>query len=62
MDNFAAMNKVYAKYFTSEMPARAAYGVVKLPMGALVEIECIAAETKIKTIALYFWRYSKRKF
>ncbi|HOG20508.1 MAG TPA: RidA family protein [Salinivirgaceae bacterium] len=43
MDNFAAMNKVYAKYFTSEMPARAAYGVVKLPMGALVEIECIAA-------------------
>ncbi|HPW66769.1 MAG TPA: RidA family protein [Salinivirgaceae bacterium] len=42
MDNFAAMNKVYAKYFTSEMPARAAYGVVKLPVGALVEIECIA--------------------
>lgn len=43
MDNFAAMNEVYAKYFTSNMPARAAYGVVKLPLGVLVEIECIAA-------------------
>lgn len=43
MDNFTAMNEVYAKYFTSEMPARAAYGVVKLPLGVLVEIECIAA-------------------
>lgn len=43
MDNFAAMNEVYAKYFTVDMPARAAYGVVKLPLGVLVEIECIAA-------------------
>lgn len=43
MDNFVAMNEVYAKYFTSDMPARAAYGVVKLPLGVLVEIECIAA-------------------
>lgn len=43
MDNFAAMNEVYAKYFTSDMPARAAFGVVKLPLGVLVEIECIAA-------------------
>lgn len=42
MDNFAAMNEVYARYFTSEMPARAAYGVVKLPLGALIEIESIA--------------------
>jgi 2-iminobutanoate/2-iminopropanoate deaminase len=42
MDNFTAMNEVYARYFTSEMPARAAFGVVKLPLGALVEIECIA--------------------
>jgi len=44
MDNFAAMNEVYAKYFTNEMPARAAYGVVKLPLGVLIEIECIAAK------------------
>src|SRR5690606_21940047 len=32
MDNFVPMNQVYAKYFTEEMPARAAYGVVKLPL------------------------------
>lgn len=43
MNNFVAMNEVYATYFTSEMPARAAFGVVKLPLGVLVEIECIAA-------------------
>ncbi|HPP90513.1 Rid family hydrolase [Tenuifilum sp.] len=36
------MNEVYARYFTSEMPARAAYGVVRLPLGVMVEIECIA--------------------
>ncbi|MFP4555972.1 MAG: RidA family protein [Bacteroidales bacterium] len=42
MDNFAAMNKVYAEFFTENMPARAAYGVVKLPMGVMVEIEAIA--------------------
>lgn len=43
MDNFAAMNEVYARYFIKNQPARAAYGVVKLPLGALIEIECIAA-------------------
>ena len=43
MDNFVPMNQVYAKYFTENMPARAAYGVVKLPLGVLVEIEAIAA-------------------
>ncbi|MEW5846637.1 MAG: RidA family protein [Bacteroidota bacterium] len=42
MDNFAAMNEVYSRYFTSEMPARAAYGVVRLPLGVMIEIECIA--------------------
>lgn len=42
MDNFAAMNEVYSRYYTSEMPARAAYGVVRLPLGALIEIETIA--------------------
>ena len=44
MDNFAAMNEVYGRYFTSDMPARAAFGVVKLPLGALVEIETIAVK------------------
>jgi len=43
MDNFAAMNEVYGHYYTTDMPARAAYGVVRLPLGALIEIETIAA-------------------
>jgi 2-iminobutanoate/2-iminopropanoate deaminase len=42
MDNFAAMNAVYAKYYPGNPPARAAYGVVKLPLGVLIEIETIA--------------------
>ena len=42
MDNFKAMNEVYAKYYPKNPPARAAYGVVKLPLGVLVEIETIA--------------------
>ncbi len=42
MDNFALFNRVYAKFFTENMPARATYGVVKLPLGALVEVEVIA--------------------
>lgn len=44
MVNFGAMNEVYGKYFTENPPARAAYGVVKLPLGALIEIEVIAAK------------------
>ena len=42
MDDFAAMNEVYAKYYNEILPARAAYAVEKLPMGVLVEIETIA--------------------
>ena len=44
MDNFAAMNEVYGRYYTENPPARAAYAVVKLPLGVLVEIETIAAK------------------
>ena len=44
MDNFAAMNAVYAKYYPENPPARAAYGVVKLPLGVMVEIETIAVK------------------
>lgn len=44
MVNFGAMNEVYGQYFTENPPARAAYGVVKLPLGALIEIEVIAAK------------------
>jgi 2-iminobutanoate/2-iminopropanoate deaminase len=42
MDNFAAMNEVYGRFYPENSPARAAYAVVKLPLGALVEIETIA--------------------
>lgn len=42
MANFKAMNEVYSRYFTKEQPARAAFGVVSLPLGALIEIEAIA--------------------
>ena len=44
MDNFAAMNEVYATYYPENPPARAAYGVVKLPLGVMVEIETIAVK------------------
>lgn len=44
MDNFAAMNEVYGQYYRENPPARAAYGVVRLPMDVLVEIETIAAK------------------
>ena len=44
MNNFQAMNEVYGQYYKENPPARAAYGVVKLPMGALIEIETIAVK------------------
>ena len=44
--DFAAMNAIYATYFTSEMPARVCYEVAKLPMGALVEIDAVAVAEK----------------
>jgi 2-iminobutanoate/2-iminopropanoate deaminase len=42
MDDFAAMNEEYAKAFGEHAPARSTIEVAKLPLGALVEIECIA--------------------
>lgn len=42
MDNFAAMNEVYTQFYPANPPARAAFGVVRLPLGALIEIETIA--------------------
>lgn len=44
MGDFAAMNKVYAQFFSAPFPARSAVAVKTLPKGALVEIECIAAK------------------
>lgn len=42
MDDFKAMNEVYAKYFSGDAPARSAVEVSRLPKDVLVEIECIA--------------------
>lgn len=42
MDNFAAMNSVYAEFFASNPPARSTVQVGALPKGSLVEIEAIA--------------------
>jgi 2-iminobutanoate/2-iminopropanoate deaminase len=44
MNNFAAMNEVYGKYYPENSPARAAFGVVKLPLGVLIEIETVAVK------------------
>ena len=44
LKNFKAMNEVYARYFTEEQPARAAFGVVSLPLGVGIEIETIAVK------------------
>ena len=42
--DFAAFNAVYAQFFTGEVPARSCFAVKSLPMGGLVEIECIAVK------------------
>jgi 2-iminobutanoate/2-iminopropanoate deaminase len=42
LDDFAAMNEVYARHVGATPPARSTVEVAKLPTGALVEIEAIA--------------------
>ena len=44
MNDFAAMNEVYATFFSGDCPARAAFAVKDLPKGAKVEIEAIAVK------------------
>ncbi len=44
MNDFAAMNQVYAKYFSSTPPARSTVEVARLPKDVLVEIDVIALE------------------
>ncbi len=44
MNDFKAMNGVYASFFTENQPARAAVEVARLPLDVMVEIECIALE------------------
>ncbi len=40
--DFGTVNTVYGSFFTGSYPARSCVQVAKLPMGGLVEIECIA--------------------
>lgn len=44
MNDFAAMNGVYARYYTKDMPARVCYQVAKLPLGVKVEIDTVAVK------------------
>lgn len=44
ISNFAQMNEVYKQFYKTDCPARSAFAVKDLPMGALVEIETIAAK------------------
>lgn len=44
MDDFAAVNGVYAQYFSEPYPARSAFEVGKLPKGGKVEIEAVAVK------------------
>ena len=46
LEDFAAVNKIYAQYFTNEPPARACVQVAKLPRDVSVEIEVIAVYEK----------------
>lgn len=43
IQDFQAMNGVYAQFFTADPPARSAVEVAALPLGGLVEIEAVAA-------------------
>ena len=49
LSNFGALNEIYEKYFDMDPPARSTYAVAKLPLDALIEIECIA-EKQIKLV------------
>jgi 2-iminobutanoate/2-iminopropanoate deaminase len=41
MSDFAAMNGIYAKYFSQPFPARTTIGVAALPLGACVEVDLV---------------------
>ena len=46
MNDFKEMNEVYAKTFGEHKPARATIGVSELPKNALIEISCVAYQSK----------------
>ncbi len=48
MEDYALINDVYKKYFTGELPTRTALAVKELPLGSLVEMECVAAGNEVQ--------------
>jgi 2-iminobutanoate/2-iminopropanoate deaminase len=42
LDDFAAFNEVYGRAFPSAAPARSTVQAARLPLGVLVEVECVA--------------------
>ena len=44
MDDFAKVNEIYAKYFTTDFPARSCVEVARLPKDVLIEIEAIVVK------------------
>jgi 2-iminobutanoate/2-iminopropanoate deaminase len=42
ISTYAAVNQIYMEFFPSDPPARVAFAVKDLPMGALIEIDAIA--------------------
>ena len=48
LGDFAAVNEVYASFFSEPYPARSCVQVAAIPKGAKLEIECIAAKPKKK--------------
>ena len=42
INDYKAMNEIYSEYFSNSKPARSAFAVEALPLGALVEIEAVA--------------------
>jgi len=46
MNDFAAINEVYKRFFTSNFPARSCVEVSRLPKDVLIEVECIAVVDK----------------
>ncbi|KAK9701578.1 Endoribonuclease L-psp [Popillia japonica] len=45
-----SVNEIYKEYFKKDFPARSTFQVSKLPLGATVEIEAIAASGNVKTV------------
>ncbi|AMC93466.1 hypothetical protein AOC36_05575 [Erysipelothrix larvae] len=52
MNDFSQVNQVYAIYFSPPYPARVCYEVSALPMGASIEVECIAYDTTDQDLQL----------